>query len=487
MAVDYDIVILGGSAIARYAAWQAARLQARVALVEPEDVTLLESHPLYAMRQAVWMQWATQQSPNPQQLFQQLLSDSPTAEPCDIAQGLEWATNVVDVYAEWRSPARLTAAGVDLIIGQGEFCRRPAWGVMAHGRLLRARAYLLAPPSTMSTRVMRTLDNLDTVDFWTPDSFWMYPPTHLPPRMVMVGGTVRGIEMAQTLARLGVEITLVCDRPTLMPELDTDLNAGLQTLLEATGVSVWTNTHLKSLSAPKPTDPIHLTLAHPSLPPQSLSTDGLVIDAPLEPLLTPLNLEAVDLDPNALTVNDRLQTANPRIYALAPTPNAGDLTVYADLAIHNALFPWTRSLRSVAPLRVLYCDPPLVALGLTEAEAQQRYGNDVVTLVQPFTSLPAAHIRSDLTGVCKLVLRRNGRLLGAHVLGDGSLEMASAIALLIQNHGSIQHLLTLPLPDLSFATVLKQAAYMWQHQQNAHGLRRDLLEGWFEWVRSRTR
>lgn len=482
MAVDYDLVILGGSAMARYAAWQAVHAQARVALVEPE-ATLVETHPLFTMRQLVWMQGTQSRTPYPVER-KEVSPLPPLSGQGNLSQSLEWAADVADVYAEERSLAVLAAAGVDVIVGQGEFCRRPSCGVMVNGRLLRSRSYLLAPGHTMGTV---SIDGIDDIDIWTPDSFWMYPPLQPPDHLVILGGTLRGIEMAQVLAQLGTAVTLVCDRPTLIPDMDADMNMLLQSMLEAAGVAIWTKTTVKQVAAVNPGSTVHLTLTHDGFTPQPLSADMLMIDMPLQPLLAPLNLEAVYLNPNALTANANLQTEQKGIFTLGATGHLGDRRLEADIAVHNALFPWKRSFLATPSACTLYTRPPIVSLGLTEAIARQRYGDAVIVLRQPYTALAAAHIYDHLTGLCKLIVRPNGELLGAHLLGEGALDMAGAIALLLQRRGSIQQLVDLPLPSLSFAAILKSAAQDWQHQRNRTGWRRDCVEGWFEWVRSCTR
>jgi pyruvate/2-oxoglutarate dehydrogenase complex dihydrolipoamide dehydrogenase (E3) component len=488
MAVDYDLVILGGSANARYAAWLAVQAQARVALVEPET-SQFGNDLLRSVRRAAFIEWVRTQRGNFHLCQWPNRPPMPTA--LSLVQGLERSTDAAEIYAEWRSPTVLAAAGVDVVLGQGEFCRRPRPGVLVNGRLLRSRSYLVAPPLEP---LPMTVPGLEAAEVWTVDSLWGYPPPACPQHLVMVGGTPEGLALAQAFRHLGSAVTLLCDRPTLSPHLDPEMGDRLQSSLEAAGIVILTETQLKqgkleleSTDINPWTSQLQLSLKHPALGLRSLQADALVLDPELQPLLTALNLEALGLDPHQFPVDDHLRTPHPQVWALDMARADHPAQTQVEVAVHNALFPRRRSLSQTIPIRVIPTVPPLVSLGLTESEAHQHYGEAVEVLRYPYRVLAAAHGSGELTGWVKLLVHHNGRLLGGHVHGAGALELAGAIALVLQSQQSIQAFLTLPLPEVSYASVLKLAAQEWQQQRHQQGWRRDLREGWFEWRRAWTR
>jgi Pyruvate/2-oxoglutarate dehydrogenase complex, dihydrolipoamide dehydrogenase (E3) component, and related enzymes len=139
--LDYDLIILGGSLAAREAAIAARMLRARVALVEPEGAEA-------ALRQA-WQYQALLQIgrllEGRSRLAQMGLSEFSSPPAWSLVR--RWAETVAVDLAEGRSLSEVAAAGVDVVVGQGEFFRRPHLGVRAGERTLRSRAYLLAPAS----------------------------------------------------------------------------------------------------------------------------------------------------------------------------------------------------------------------------------------------------------------------------------------------------------------------------------------------------
>ena len=115
----------------------------------------------------------------------------------------------------------------------------------------------------------------------------------------------------------------------------------------------------------------------------------------------------------------------------------------------------------------------------------QRFGKDVVVLRQPFKALMKAHIQDETTGFCKLLVHRNGTLLGAHIVGAQADELIGTIALAMQQKLKIQAIADLVLPSSSLAEIIHQTAAEWHRlrlQQNTK--RQDFLEGFFNWRRS---
>ena len=128
MAVDYDVMIIGGSPTGRYAALAAKQLQAKVAIVEPPkgqgastESALFDLLTPHALTQLT-------------QLTQQLSDvDRFDIHPPDAnaaqnwgksvlwAEAMQWAEGVVSNLEEQNSPSVLATLGVDVIIGTGQF------------------------------------------------------------------------------------------------------------------------------------------------------------------------------------------------------------------------------------------------------------------------------------------------------------------------------------------------------------------------------
>ncbi|MBD2088959.1 NAD(P)/FAD-dependent oxidoreductase [Microcoleus sp. FACHB-1515] len=407
MAVDYDLVILGGSSVGRLAALKAAQLRSRVALIEPARSTSPDFLPLF------YQQWR---------------------QGADLAVARSRAAS----FTEKRSIAFLATQGVDVCIGQAEF--QPPLMVVADGRKFRSRTYLLAPAS-------QPVDRL---------SIESIAAGHLPTeKITLIGSSPIALELSQILSR-SIEVTLYLPRP--LAGTDAETFRLLRSYLEAEGVRI-------------ETDP-------PSA--QAFSLDQL-------PQLSSLNLAAagVEVRSNLIPVNARLQTSNPRIYACGEALGGYELPhlaeVEAQIAIENALFWPRRSIRYAQIPWTIQTTPELAQVGFTERQARRQYGRKVSVVRQRYGSIDRATISGEPIGLCKLILKPDGKILGAHLFGANASETIVPIALALQQNLSIQDLGAIA-PHATWGEILSEATQQWQRDRRPNW-QRESIERWFDWRR----
>ncbi len=184
-----------------------------------------------------------------------------------------------------------------------------------------------------------------------------------------------------------------------------------------------------------------------------------------KPNVEELGLEraGVDLDTRgAVRVDEQLQTTNPKVWA------AGDVTlgpqyVYVAahegaLAVDNALSGEGKTLDFGALPGVIFSDPQVATVGLTEQRAREE-GREVETSVLPLEAVPRALVNRDTLGVIKLVADANtNRLLGAHVVAEGAGDVIYAATLAVKFGLTISDLADNFAPYLTMAESLKLAA-----------------------------
>lgn len=495
MTVDYNLVILGGSPAARYAADLARRYRARVALIEPThsphrigDIET-EATAARALQQAVEQRiqcdrpvpWDPRQ-PDKQRL--NIPDISPFSAVLAPAGSLHWSglqrwiRQVLARQAEWRSPSVLAMQGIDVVVGQAEFCRRPQFGVVVNGRVLRSRAYLIIPGSTPA---IPALPGLQEVPYLTLDAWLNKDDLALTGQSIIIGGTARSLELAQTLARAGGRVTLLVDRPTLLPHEDPDVAHLMLAMLEATGVEVVTQTPVAQV---KRIDGQIWVQAGD----RAIATDHLILAAGRQPQLSGLNLDAagLPLTHGHLAVNAKLRTAHPQIYAcgeaIAPDRSVNLAQYEAAIAVKNALFLSTRRVQPLAIPRVIHTAPPLARVGLTEPQARRHYGHAITVLRQDFKHTDKGQLTDQTSGFCKIIARHHGQILGAHVIGADADELIGAIALAMQQRRTIAQLTHLDPPKLTYGTLLNSMRLDWETERLAHNrLRANLIELLMNW------
>ena len=75
----------------------------------------------------------------------------------------------------------------------------------------------------------------------------------------------------------------------------------------------------------------------------------------------------------------------------------------------------------------------MARVGLNESQAKQEYGEDIYVVKQYFNNVTQAQILDKTTGLCKLLVRANGEILGCCLVGDRAAELIATIALMMQN------------------------------------------------------
>ena len=471
MIYDYDLVVIGDSPEAAFAAERAGRLRARVAWVT-QVPTGKRNDPDCggnpALRAEVMLE-----------VLRQAVGNLGPGEVVADPQGLwDRARGCADVAVAERDPQRLQELRVDVIEGLGRFETRPRLQLNVDGQLgmreLRSRNYLLAPaahpfvPPSLQER-----EGLETLHSWTA---WQRLPQHL----VMVGAAPEGLALAQVLVRLGCAVTVIALQASLLPSFDSELAELATGLLQASGVELRLNEgSLEDCVAQAQT---------------LIAEDDdarLMVAEGWRPHWPGLNLEAVDLSGEvAAGSNAKLRTRHRHVYgcgaAIAHGPGRDNLARHqAEVALRNGLWwPWWRAEEETV-VKTLALSPMLAQVGLTEAQAQQQYSGQVTVIRCYAKDSEAFQERDQTMGICKLVLHRSGQLLGAQALAAGAEDWMAIAAQTIQQKGSVKDLEKLSIPPKSSASLLHQAAAQWRWDRLAENPRReDLIERFFNWRRT---
>ncbi|RCJ40680.1 mercuric reductase [Nostoc minutum NIES-26] len=480
MTTDYDVVIIGGSLTGRYAALAATQLHATVALVESQVNYGFIHHQ--TMSEISKLTQGLSDAVN----FGIHATQANTSDKCQISiawqETMQYTHGIVSNIQEQNSPAILAAQGVDVIFGKGQFQSSPHLAFTVNNRLLRGRTYLLASGSHPA---IPEINGLQTTGYLTLSNIWQsLKKSTLPKNWVIIGGVPQSIEIAQTLARLSCSVTLVVKHSSILPYIDPEIAQLLQAQLEVDGVRVLTQTPVTQ--AMRIEDKKWIQAAD-----KAIETDEILVAIGQQPNIESLNLAAVGVkwQRRRLVVNDKLQTTNRRIYACGDVIGGydfGNVANYeAKIALNNALFfprfpvnyqciPWA-----------VFSDPILAQVGLTEAQAKRRFSrNEVLVLRQYYKSATFAQIRGDTTGICKLIVLRNGEILGAAVLGTEARELINLIALAMSQKIPVKHLANLSAVYPSYSEILEQTAQEWSNHRLSNNAIQDFLEGFFHFRRN---
>jgi pyruvate/2-oxoglutarate dehydrogenase complex dihydrolipoamide dehydrogenase (E3) component len=485
MTVNYDLVVIGGSPEGIYAAATAATLKARVALVTQGWNEYL--HGSEAIFSRVLAEVANVYEEIEGDCFNLLALPEKQEIAIDATKGIKEAIirteSVISKLKSRDSLASLAASGVDVINDRGEFCRRPHLAFNVNNRQLRSRSYAIA---TGSRSVLPKINGDELVDCLTLADLLQRDKLHfLGKDLVLVGGSAIAIELAQSLTKLGQNISLVLEETRLLSKEDPEISMLIQAQLEADGVKIFTDSSITQLK--KIADKKWVQAGK-----TAIETDEVIFLEHKQANLEHLNLEGVGvkIDRQGIVVNRKLQTTNPKIYAYGDAIACYSFTHVAqheaNIALKNALFLSKYSVDYSFIPRTIFSQPNLAKVGLSEAQARQRYGKNVYIVRQYFKENIKAVILGKTTGLCKLIIRSDGLILGGYIVGEETGELISAIALAIKNKIKLKNLFNSDFPHISLtcSSILQKTAIEF-HQQKLNNDRTmlNLLETWFRWRR----
>ena len=482
MAVDYDLVVIGSSREGIYAAATAARLQARVALVTHNlEKNSYSVETLFCHSLAQIARFVRDSQENAVGIYSQP-SISALAE---LTEARNWFKAVNSALIEENSLTSLATLGVDVVYGQGEFCRLPQQALIVGNRKLRSRTYLIA---TGSDSLIESPTAIQDCGYLTLRDLYQQPDLFsLPYHLTIVGDSLYTLIVAQSLARLGKQVVLILEEKRLLPHEDAEAAMLIQAQLEAEGIKILTDspiTQSKNLGEKK-----WLQVGD-----RAIETDEIICTGKRQPNVRGLNLAGVGVNCklDCISVNAKLQTSNRKIYACGDVLGGYSLPhiaqYEANIALKNALFlPWFKTDYTYLPWAIL-TQPNLARVGMTESQARQRYGDDICIISQYWKNTTQAQITGNTTGLCKFFILPKGEIIGAYLVGENAAELIGAIALMMKSKiklskNAVRGLLKLDFPYVypSFAEIIQQTATAYQQQKLAnHKNWLNWLEIWFD-------
>ncbi len=283
-----------------------------------------------------------------------------------------------------------------------------------------------------------------------------------PRSLVVLGGRFVALELGQTFARFGTAVTILQRSPRIIPQREPEIGDALRGYLEDEGITVVTGVKLLEL---RTEGDEKIVVAEVEGERREFRAQQVLAALGHIPNTGGLGLEdaGVALGPQGhVQVSPTLQTTNPDVYA------AGDVTGLADyvyvaaaggvIAAENALTGSERRLDLSALPEVMFTDPQVATVGLTEGQAREA-GYDVKTSLLPLEHVPRALAARDTRGLIKLVAdQATDRLLGAHVLAAEAGEVIQVAVLALKAGYTTRELATTIFPYLTMVEGLKLAA-----------------------------
>jgi pyruvate/2-oxoglutarate dehydrogenase complex dihydrolipoamide dehydrogenase (E3) component len=427
----YDFVVLGGGSGGILAAELAANLGVRVALVEknrPGGSCLFTGCvPSKALLHVAKVSHQARQAHEVG-----LGISEPTVDMARVSEPIQKIIESIYRGENRESVEGLREKGIDVIVGERRFTG--PYTVAVDGRELTAGRFLIdtgSRPATPPIHGLAETGYLTYADLFTLKS--------LPGRLLVIGAGPIGMEMSQAFSRLGAHVTVIQRSGRLLGVADEDCSALIEDVFRAEAIDVRLNMTIEKVE--RAGDEVVITA----------NGERFVGDAVLAATGRVPNVDGLDLDragvvhsPRGIRVDAYLRTNQPHIYACGDVIGGEQFTHLSAIqgyqAARNALLPGhEKATLGHAPWTV-FTDPEIARVGLTETEAQTRYGKDVRANRFSLSRVDRAQTERDRHGFVKLVYRGNGTILGAHIVAGRAGEMIQEIILAMKQGTKLRDL-----------------------------------------------
>ncbi len=412
---DFDLTVIGSGPGGYVAAIHAARMGARVAILEQDA--------------AGWggtcLNWGC-------------IPTKSLIQGAEVLQAVrragELGVRVAEPEVDWPAMRRrkdwvvgglrkgvqrlLEANGVEMVTARG----RLAGGgrVAADGRQLDARAVLLAPGSVVALPPIPGVDLALTSDT-------ILGLERVPSSLIVVGGGVVGMEFASLFNLLGSRVTVIEMLDHVLTPLDPEVGTAFLRLLGRRGVEVHLGARVEEIAREGDLRRVRFSGG-------DLRAEQVLVATGRSPNTGDLGLEAAGVTTSgpAIAVDQHLRTSAGGVYAIGDATGVSMLAHTAsyqgEVAVANALGEKRISADYSAIPACVYTEPEIAFVGLSEAQARAA-GEEVRVGRFPFSALGRAMVLGETDGLVKVVAGADGYLLGVTIMGPRATDLIAEAAL----------------------------------------------------------
>jgi mercuric reductase len=450
-AASYDLAILGAGGAGFSAAVIAAEAGARVALIGhgtiggtcvnvgcvPSKTMIRAAEALYGARAAA--------------RFDGLVGE---------AHVVDWRRLIAakdNLVADLRR-----AKYVDLLAGYDaiSYIEGPArladGGVTTGGKLIRAAKVIVA---TGARPALPAIPDLAKVPVLTSTSLLELEAR--PESLIVLGGGFIGTELAQMMARMGTDVTIVC-RSRLLPQAEPEVSAALTRMFRDEGIRVCSAVEYGACRSSERGVTLVLKDRDRDI---EIDAERLLAATGRSPNVEHLGLHEAGVVQNErgyIAADDRMRTSKENVYAAGDVIGKDQFVYMAahggKVAAQNALNGDSVAYSNFAMPWVVFTDPQVAGVGLTEARARA-LGHQVKTSLISLDQIPRALAARDTRGLIKLVADAGSdRLLGGQILAPEGADSVQTLVLALKHEMTARQLAETIFPYLTTVEGVRLAA-----------------------------
>ncbi|HYA13792.1 MAG TPA: dihydrolipoyl dehydrogenase [Syntrophales bacterium] len=447
MSDKYDIIVIGAGPGGHAAAEQAARHGAKVAIIEKNQWGGTCTHRGCVPTKALLA--CSKQYMNIKKLKRLGISTGEVSVDYTAVKRHQQQMVTISSLGVQKS---LKDAGVDLMYGEGkitnpgEVLLTPPQGdaqlLVADNIIVAWGSEPLLPPNIKPSQRILTSDSFLALNT-------------LPESVIIVGGSVIGVEFATFLAEFGVKVTVVELLDQIIPCEDEEAAAFLRQELTRLGIAIHTSARMETLQ--EVPDGVQLK-AIQNTQILELKAEYVLICTGRKPVLLfdELNQCGIEYDKKGIIINENQRTSREGIYAVGDI-TAGVMLAHRAIQQGRAVAGYLRGDRSIkyreeAIPSVVYTHPSVARVGLTERQASEK-GLNVETKRAEYAANIMARTELKGNGFVKAVFCED-RLIGVTIIGDDAGELIAPMSLAVANEMGRKELKKWIIPHPTLSEIL---------------------------------
>ncbi len=463
---DFDLIVLGAGTGGYTAAFRAAQLGLRVALVDENKIGGTCLHigciPTKALLESAGLVERMRRAKD----FGIVLPGEPTVNYEEMAKRRDavvkrmWTglkSLVTKNKVTWvQGRGRIEGPGRVRVLQAGEDGTPGAGGE----RFLEANDVIIATGSRVKSLPGLVPDGERIV---TSDD--ILTRSHLPKSIVVVGGGAVGVEFASMYHDLGTTVTLLEYLPAIVPLEDREVSQTLERSFNRRGIRVMTKARFDASKVAVEQDGICVVVGPEGGQTEELRAEQMLVATGRAPNVENIGLETtkVEVERGFIKVNGHMRTREPHVYAIGDV--IGGLLL-AHTAGHEGIIAAhtiagekdVHEMDYTQQPRATYCRPEIASVGLTEQQCEER-GLPIKVGKVPFQAIAKAIIYGEYEGFAKVIgHRETNDTLGVHIIGPHATDLIAETSLGLELEATPWEIAAATHPHPTLSEVIGEAA-----------------------------
>lgn len=265
--------------------------------------------------------------------------------------------------------------------------------------------------------------------------------TAIPKSMVVIGGGYIGIELGQTYAKFGTQVTVLEGSEHILPGFEKEFSSLVAKRLQKNGVTVYTGALAKESKATETDVTVTFTAGSEE---KQVTAEYVLVTVGRRPNTEELGLDQIKLkltERGYIEVDRQCKTNVPNIYAIGdvvPGPALAHKASYEGKVAAEVLAGHPSEVDYKAMPAVVFSDPEIAGVGLSETEAKQA-GIEALTGRFQYGANGRALSLGNAEGFVKIVAdKKNGRVIGAQIVGPEASNLIAELGLAIEMGATLE-------------------------------------------------